>query len=657
MQRVALLLGEGCGEVLQRPQPGAVDALDDPKAGRRDAEPAGAAIVGILVAVDVAAVVQRVGDAAGAGQRHAHVLGQLLDRDLGAEVGERVQRLDVREAQVQLVEQRVDALDTAFEQVVPEAQELGGELGRRRVGRSGGYLHERKYCKREIIFDGKQRGEPGLLWIAARAIGEDRRVDPLAAADALAGDAIDAAISRKHRRRLERLGRLDALAPPDDGSLWCREAPPPRDGCAIDVLVDGAEVLPGIAAAIRGARRSVRIAGWAISPHYALTRDEPPALLRELLADAAQRGADVRVLLWAGAPLNAFRPGRGAVREACRALTAGTGVRAALDARERLLHCHHEKLVVVDDEVAFVGGVDLTGLGGDRFDTSAHPARGRLGWHDAATRLRGPIVADVAEHLDLRWTDVTGEPLAPVQAPAAAGDTTIQLLRTVPERVYDRMRNGAFGILEGYMRALRSARELVYLESQFFWLPELVHLLAEKLREPPSDRFRVVVLLPSKANNGEEDTRGMLAHLVDADGGRGRFLATTIDAMTGSTVDRLYVHAKIGIVDDRWLTIGSANLNAHSFLNDTEVNVHVADEALARGTRLRLWSEHLGLPEDAVAGDPTDVVDRLWIPIAKRGREQHRAGHRREHRLRELAPSSRKVERLIGPMDAIVVDS
>jgi phosphatidylserine/phosphatidylglycerophosphate/cardiolipin synthase-like enzyme len=165
-----------------------------------------------------------------------------------------------------------------------------------------------------------------------------------------------------------------------------------------------------------------------------------------------------------------------------------------------------------------------------------------------------------------------------------------------------------------------------------------------------------VVLLPSKPNNGEEDTRGMLSYLADADGGQGRFLATTIDAMTGSTVDQLYVHAKIGIVDDRWLTIGSANLNAHSFFNDTEVNVQVDDPELARGTRLRLWSEHLGLSEDEVAGDPTEVVDRLWIPTARRERELRRTGQRRTHRLRELTPGSRKVERLLGPMDAIVVD-
>jgi phosphatidylserine/phosphatidylglycerophosphate/cardiolipin synthase-like enzyme len=482
-------------------------------------------------------------------------------------------------------------------------------------------------------------------------------VDPIEAVDRLLGSAVERAMCAHHRRRLRRVGRLEALAPRDDGSPWCEAAPPPREGCSIDVLIDGAEVLPAIAAAIRGARRSVRLAGWHVAPHFALERAEPPTVLRELLGQAVARGVEVRVLLWAGAPLRVFTPARADVRADARALSNGTGVRVAVDAHERLLHCHHEKVVVVDEEVAFVGGVDLTDLGGDRWDTARHPARGRLGWHDAGSRLRGPIVADVAEHLDLRWTAVTGEQLPPVQVPARAGDTTVQLLRTIPERVYEEAPDGAFSILEGYMRSLRSARELVYLESQFFWLPEIVHLLAEKLREPPSDRFRVVIVLPSKPNNGQEDTRGMLAYLADADGGRGRFLATTIDAMTGSTVDQLYVHAKIGIVDDRWLTLGSANLNAHSFFNDTEVNVQVNDPELVRGTRLRLWSEHLGLPEDAIDGDPVEVVDRYWIPIARAERERRRTGQRREHRLRELTPGSRKLERLLGPMDAIVVDA
>src|SRR3954454_6366253 len=324
----------------------------------------------------------------------------------------------------------------------------------------------------------------------ARPLGMLSAVDPLGAADRSLGRTIERAMEAHHRRRLRRLGSMEALDPPHDGSPWCREAPAPREGCAMDVLIDGAEVLPAIAEALRGARRSIRVAGWHSAPHFALTRDEPPAVLRELLAEAVARGVQVRVLLWAGAPFNAFTPGRRDVRGDMQELCRDTGIRVALDARERLLHCHHEKLVVVDDEVAFVGGVDLTDLGGDRWDTNGHPARGRLGWHDAGTRLRGPIVADVAEHLDLRWTAVTGERLAPVPVPERAGELTAQLLRTIPENVYDALRDGAFGILEGYMRALRASRELVYLESQFFWLPEIVRLLAEKLREPPTDRFR-----------------------------------------------------------------------------------------------------------------------------------------------------------------------
>src|SRR4051812_2288992 len=415
-------------------------------------------------------------------------------------------------------------------------------------------------------------------WVAHRRPDRDAlAVDPIGSVDRGLGRAIERSMALHHAWRLRRLGRLEALRPPDDGSPWAREAPPAREGCTLDVLVDGAEVLPAIAEAIRGARRSVRVAGGSVSALVGLGRGEPRVVLRELRADAVRRGVDVRVLLWAGAPLKAFTPSRAAVREACAELGRGTGIRVAVDARERLLHCHHEKLVVVDDDVAFVGGVDLTDLGGDRWDTSRHPARGRLGWHDVGTRLRGPVVADVAEHLDLRWTAVTGESLPPVPVPGPAGGTTVQLLRTIPEKVYEQIPDGAFGILEAYLRALRSARELVYLESQFFWLPEVVDLLAGKLRHPPSERFRLVVLLPSKPNNGQDDTRGMLAQLADADPEGRHHLATTVDARTDTTVDQLYVHAKVAVVDDRWLTIGSANLNAHSFFNDTEVNVAAAD--------------------------------------------------------------------------------
>ena len=283
------------------------------------------------------------------------------------------------------------------------------------------------------------------------------------------------------------------------------------------------------------------------------------------------------------------------------------------------MHCHHEKLVVIDDEIAFVGGIDLTDLGGDRYDTPEHPARGRLGWHDVASRLCGPAVADVGHHLAQRWQAVTGERLDAPTAPAAsAGDVELQIVRTVPEKLYEFAPRGDFRIIEAYLRALRSAQRLVYLENQFLWSPEIVNVLADKLRRPPTDEFRVVIMLPGRPNTGQDDTRGQLGLLAEADGDQGRFLATTIRARTGHTSDRVYVHAKVGIVDDRWLTLGSANLNAHSFYNDTEVNIVTCDPALARETRLRLWAAHLERDIDEVAGDPSTVIDEFWRPIAVR---------------------------------------
>jgi phosphatidylserine/phosphatidylglycerophosphate/cardiolipin synthase-like enzyme len=481
-------------------------------------------------------------------------------------------------------------------------------------------------------------------------------MDVIGAADRIAGNTIERLMNDHHARRLDRLGHAAQRRPPEDGRLWAAGNPPPRAGNALEVLIDGAAYLPTLEAAIRGAQRSVRIAGWCVTPEFALVRDEPPVLLRELLGDVAE-SVDVRLLLWAGAPVPAFKPRRGAVRAARDALVRGTRMQVALDSHERPMHCHHEKIVVIDDEVAFVGGIDLTDLGGDRYDTPQHPARGRLGWHDVASRLRGPAVGDVAGHFAERWEAVTGEP-SDVESAAldVAGDVELQIVRTVPEKLYDFAPRGDFRIIEAYLRALRSAQRLVYLENQFLWSPEVVSILADKLRRPPTDEFRVVVMLPERANNGQDDTKGQLAVLTDADGEQGRFLATTIRALSRNVSDRIYVHAKVGIVDDRWLTLGSANLNAHSFFNDSEVNLVTCDAGIARETRLRLWAGHLECDIDDIAGDPCKVVDELWRPIAVDQRKRRSRGEPLTHGLVELQGTSRRSERLLGPLQALVVD-
>ena len=478
-------------------------------------------------------------------------------------------------------------------------------------------------------------------------------------ADRAVGLTIERAICAHHARRLKKAGWLHALDPERDGP-WAQGDPPPREGCRMEVLVDGENALPAIAETLRGAGHDVLMAGWHSSPDFRLTRDgEDAPPLRALLAEIAER-IPVRVLMWAGPPLPVFQPSRRTVRAVRDDFVRGTRIQLALDSRERPMHCHHEKLVVVDGEVAFVGGIDLTSLAGDRFDHSVHPPRSDVGWHDAAVRLHGPIVADVGAHLRMRWHEVTGETLEAPAPPAPAGEHRVQLVRTIPEGVYDAVPHGDFRILEAYMRALRDARELVYLENQFLWSPELVAVLADKLARPPSDEFRVVCVLPARPNNGHDVTRGQLGVLEDADarGGGGRLLACTVYARDELGVPApVYVHAKIGIVDDRWLTLGSANLNEHSLFNDTEVNVVTDDGALARETRLRLWSEHLECDAAHLADRPPhEVVDELWRPIALQELARVERGAPRTHRLTRLPHVSRRSRRLLGPLDSFLVD-
>jgi phosphatidylserine/phosphatidylglycerophosphate/cardiolipin synthase-like enzyme len=474
-------------------------------------------------------------------------------------------------------------------------------------------------------------------------------------ADRALGAGLERLVRNHHRRRLNRLGHSNVLTSSPDSGLWAQGDPPPRPGNALDVLIDGEHALAEIAGQIRKARSHVHIAGWHITPGFELTHDGSAPPLRDLLAELAER-VEVRVLLWAGPPLPVFEPHRSDVRAVRDELTRGTKVRCVLDSRERTMHCHHEKLVIVDDSVAFVGGIDLTALGGDRCDDRGHPAKGRLGWHDVATRLRGPAVADVASHFRQRWMEVDGEELPPPAQPEAAGEIEVQVVRTVPNRTYEFAPDGEFRILEAYVRALRSAKELIYIENQFLWSTEIAEILVSKLRQPPTPDFRLVLLLPAKPNNGADTTRGQLARLIDADQGRGGLLATTVHAGVEGRTDPLYVHAKVAIVDDRWLTVGSANLNEHSLFNDTEMNVVTCDPVLARKTRLELWAEHLGRPAADLSGDPHVVIDELWKPIAEDQLRRHSTGQPLTHRLMRLPAVSRRSARLAGPMRGMLVD-
>jgi len=480
------------------------------------------------------------------------------------------------------------------------------------------------------------------------------RRNALDVADDALGQLVERLARSHHRRRLDRVGWRRAIEPQPES--WAEGDPPPRPGNALQVLIDGAAALPAMAEVIAAARSHVHVTGWHITPDFELVRGERPIALQRLLAEVAAR-VPVRVLIWAGAPLPVLRPWRGDVRRIRERLVDGTRIQCALDERERPMHCHHEKTIVVDDRTAFVGGIDLTNFSGDRWDEPHHPPRGAIGWHDVAARLDGPAVGDVAQNFAMRWRATTGETLPPFAPPPPAGDVEVQVVRTVPDHMYAQLPKGDFRILESYLRALRAAQRFIYLENQFLWSPEILEVLRDKLVHPPSADFRMVLVLPARPTSGGDDTRGQLGTLLQADDGAGRLLACTLYAVGGAREWPVYVHAKVGIVDDSWMTIGSANLNEHSLFNDTEMNLVTRDSVLIRDTRLRLWAGHLERDVEAISGNPTTVIDTIWKPTAEEQAERRARGQRLTHRLTTLPGVSRRSRLLLGPLQGLVVDA
>ena len=152
------------------------------------------------------------------------------------------------------------------------------------------------------------------------------------------------------------------------------------------------------------------------------------------------------MLAWAGAPLPLFHPDRGEVRRIVRSSPAARAISMARRARRH--SCHHEKLVVVDDETAFVGGIDLTALAGDRLDSNDHPAaKGSAG--DTALRLEGPVVADRREGTSTRWHAIGPDRLRRRRPPAKSEVNQDPVhYRTVPAGLYELLREGEWSILE-----------------------------------------------------------------------------------------------------------------------------------------------------------------------------------------------------------------
>lgn len=415
----------------------------------------------------------------------------------------------------------------------------------------------------------------------------------------------------------------------ESDSRWYPAGTPPRRHNRITPLIDGEEFFTALHTAITEAREYVYVIGWCLTPHMPLLRGDTETLARsrvlDLLAAAAQH-IPVRVLLWSGA--RAFiPPTRRATRAVQRALVAeGHGnLRCALDSSAHFTHCHHQKAIVVDGLAAFVGGMDLTTLEGDRWDQHGHALRAGPTWHDVHLRIEGEAVADVEHNFRQRWHATTGADDLPHKEPVydPAWQTPAQIVRTIPRAVYPFAPRGEFGIHHSYTHALRQARRLIYLENQYLWSDDIMAALLAAMNRPRAEPLRIVLVLPAHADRGKWDNDRHVRTLRDADGGRGIvsvYSLYTSGPRAGKkpfTYRPTYVHAKVTIIDDEWCTVGSANLNDRGLVTDSEINAVVRDSAIARNLRIDLWAEHLALPRDQVArADPHALADHAWAERA-----------------------------------------
>jgi phosphatidylserine/phosphatidylglycerophosphate/cardiolipin synthase-like enzyme len=366
--------------------------------------------------------------------------------------------------------------------------------------------------------------------------------------------------------------------------------------------------------------------------------------LLNVLGFAASRGVEVRVLLWN--TLEEFAPE--STQNVQQEITQIGGICLLDDSSEGILHhpaeSLHQKVSVVDGQYAFVGGIDpLIEKQGDfdRWDTPAHhffsPLRHapqRMNphpWHDAHSMIEGPAVGDVELNFRQRWNDVIQRkrldealrvPQHDYPQLVLPQEVTglVQIARTIPEHTYHFSPHGGIqGIAQLYNKALRNAERFIYLENQYFWLRGYTGIDISLLGFDSAEMERnirsigealrrgafVSIVLPDHPNVGRAFTDAGLARLqqeAPEEVENGHFHAFILCTMTGEQgavrYRPTYVHAKVAIVDDLWATVGSGNLNNRGMRDDTEMNVATLDPALARGLRLMLWAEHLGLLND-----------------------------------------------------------
>lgn len=411
------------------------------------------------------------------------------------------------------------------------------------------------------------------------------------------------------------------------------------DASRVSVLVDGAAYFEAFVHAVLRAREQVVIIGWDIQSRARLMPEMPEGYPNELgpfLDAVVRRNRRLRVYLldWDFSLVFALE------RELLPAIRLGwrthRRVTFCLDGEHPLGACHHQKLVVVDDAVAFLGGLDLTT---SRWDTPAHLDTDALRvlpdgkpyppFHDVQVAVSGTAAADLGRLARTRWRHATGRQLRPPRAGSDPWPPTLRpdfehvpigIVRTEP--AYEE-RKEVREVEALYRDSIAAARRWIYIENQYLTSSLVRDALAARLAEPNGPE--IVLVLPRCCSGWlEESTMGvmrgrLLRHLKEADV-HGR-LRVYRPQLPGDAA--LNIHAKVMIVDDELLRIASSNLSNRSMGLDTECDFALeahGDAGTAEriaAIRERLLGEHLGVTPERVAstlaetGSLVAAVERL----------------------------------------------
>lgn len=402
------------------------------------------------------------------------------------------------------------------------------------------------------------------------------------------------------------------------------------------VLIDGAAYFEAVRAAMLEARDTIHIVGWDLDSRMRLVGpsghcdDGLPEALAPFLSALVLRRPELRVrlLLWDYSLVFSLQ------RELTPILSflwrTPPQIEICLDDVLPLGASHHQKLVVIDDRIAFCGGLDLTTC---RWDTPAHrpddPLRVDAGgaayppFHDVQMMVDGPAAAALGELVRARWQSAACEKLPPTRSRARPGDVwpagiepdfrdvAVGIARTLPGFG---SQEPAAEVVTLFEDMASRAERLVYIENQFVTHVGTARRLCARMMERPE--LEAIIVVP-RSYNGWVERRVMLA-------GRLRFMRIFEEAGCADRVRLLYpqvsaepakggsehaaimVHSKLMIVDDEVLRIGSANLCNRSMGLDSECDLAIRadDEATRRAiaaVRNRLLAEHAGVDEGAIS--------------------------------------------------------